>query len=473
MAIENRAELISHGNQKGRETVLAILEAGLKAPGPYAYENTQKMVRIVDGNLIVGHPDFSLPSGQEPIVFDLSKINNIYIVGGGKSIQPIVKALEDVLGERITEGHICIKKGDDVIVKRVGYTLAGHPLPDEDSVSGARKILDIEKKAKEGDIVFWCNSGGGTSLMALPAPGLTLKDVLDVSRLLYFERGASMPEINSLRFPMTNLRGKHEKHVHGATLIKIDVDEVPLKGRSFGSLRDKYPNEAISPPTYDRAIAVLEKYDCWDKVSESVRVFLKKADPRYLPPTEEEIKQRPFYPFRVSGPEYMLEAAKEKAISRGLNAAIFVSSLNDIEVRPVAETFAQIAREAELIGRPLEPPCVFIFGGELLVTVGNATGIGGRNQEFVMSAAERIAGSKNIVIASADCDGTDGPSDNTGGIVDGYTMERIAEAGIDLSQELNNHNTSYVLKTLGDTINSVRGANVRDLRVIYIGNKID
>jgi len=467
LIIKNRAELISHGNKKGREVVLDILEAGLKAPGPYAYENTKKMVRIVDGKLIVGHPEFSLPSGQETIVFDLSKINNIYVVGGGKSIQPIVKALEDVLGEQITEGHICIKKGDDVVVKRVGYTPAGHPLPDEDSVSGAQKILDIEKKAKEGDIVFWCNSGGGTSLMALPAPGLTLKDLLDVNRLLYFECGASMPEINALRFPMTNLRGKHEKHVHGATLIKIDVDEVPLKGRSLGSLRAKYPN------AYDRAIAVLEKYDCWDKVSESVRVFLKKADPRYLPPTEEEIKQRPFYPFRVSGPEYMLEAAKQKAISMGLNAAIFVSSLNDIEARTVAETFAQIAREAELMGRPLEPPCVFICGGELLVTVGKATGVGGRNQEFVVSAAERIAGSKNIVIASADCDGTDGPSDNAGGIVDGYTMERIAEAGIDLSPELNNHNTSYVLKTLGDTINSVRGANVRDLRVIYIGNKID
>ena len=467
MVIKNRKELVSHGNQKGREVVLDILEAGLEAPGPYAYENTKKMVRIADGRLIVGHPDFSLPSGREPIVFDLSKINNIYVVGGGKSIQPIAKALEDVLGERITEGHICIKKGDDVVLKRVGYTLAGHPLPDEDSVSGAWKILDIEKRAKEGDIVFWCNSGGGTSLMALPAPGLTLQDLLDVNRLLYFERGASMPEINALRFPMTNLRGKHEKHVHGATLIKIDVDEVPLKGRSFGSLRGKYPN------VYDRAIAVLEKYDCWDKVSESVRTFLKKADPRYLPPTEEEIKQRPFYPFRVSGPEYMLEGAKEKAISMGLNAAIFVSSLNDIETRPVAETFAQIAKEVELMGRPLEPPCVLIFGGELVVMVGNATGIGGRNQEFVISAAERIAGSKNVVIASADCDGTDGPSDNAGGIVDGYTMERIAEAGIDISRELNNHNTSYVLKTLGDTINSTRGANVRDLRVIYIGNKID
>jgi len=193
LAIKNRAELTSHGNNKGRETVFDILEAGLKAPDPY--ENTRKMVRIVNGNLVVGHPDFAEPPGQElivgypdsakppgrePIVFELSKVNNIYVVGGGKSVQRIAKALEDVLGERITEGHICIKKGDPIEVNKVKVTLAGHPFPDEDSVLGARKILNIEKKAKEGDIVFWCNSGGGTALMALPAPGITLEELQEV-----------------------------------------------------------------------------------------------------------------------------------------------------------------------------------------------------------------------------------------------------------------------------------------------------
>ncbi|GAI68091.1 unnamed protein product, partial [marine sediment metagenome] len=95
-------------------------------------------------------------------------------------------------------------------------TLAGHPFPDEDSVSGARKILNIEKKAKEGDIVFWCNSGGGTALMALPAPGITLEELQEVYRILYFEMGASMPEANAVRNLVTVLRGKHPKYVHGA-----------------------------------------------------------------------------------------------------------------------------------------------------------------------------------------------------------------------------------------------------------------
>ena len=465
--IKNRAELLSHGNRSEREKVLDILTAGLSAPDPYA--NTRKMIRISQGKLIIGQPEFSLPQGLEPLVYNLDDISNIYIVGGGKSMQPIAKALEDTLGELITDGHICIKKGDEVTVKRIGYTLAGHPEPDEDSVAGAKKILAIEKKAKAGDIVFWCNSGGGTALLALPVPGVTLNDFLAVNRLLYFEHGASMGEANALRFPITNLRGKHVRHVRGAALIKIDVDEQPLKGRSpsYASLLESYPD------AYDRAEAVLEKYNCVDRIPKAVRLFLDKRDPRYGDPTPEEIGRRPFHQFRVSGPEQMLEAAREKAVSLGIDAAIIAASLNDIEVGPVAETFAQIAKETEALGRPLKPPCAYILGGELVVTVGNATGSGGRNQEFALSAAGRIARSENIVVASADCDGTDGPTDTAGGMVDGFTLERCAEAGINLQRELANHNTNYVLRSLGDTIDLWRGANVRDLRVIYIGNMND
>ena len=465
VAIKNRAELTSHGNNKDRETVLDILESGFKATSPY--ENTRKMVRIENGNLIVGHPDFSVPPGQEPLVFELSKVNNIYVLGGGKAVQPIAKALEDVLGEQITEGHICIKKGDPIEVSKVGVTLAGHPLPDEDSISGARKIFNIEKKAKEGDIVFWGSSGGGSSLLALPATGITLDDLHEVSRILYFGCGASMPETNAVRNLITVHGGKHAQYVHGATIIHIRSTEFPpnLVSHKFELTSDE--------DAYVRAIGVLNHYDCWDKIPESVRKFLNKADPQYVPLTEKELQQKPYYAFKVMGPQYMLEAAKLKATSMGLKTIVIASSLNDIETRPVAEVFARIAIESEIMGEPFEPPCVFICGGEVVVAVGKAKGIGGRNQEFVLGAAQLIAGSKNIVVASADSDGTDGLTDIAGGIVDGYTLERITKAGINLSQELNNHNSSYVLKALSDAIYiEYSGANVRDLRVFYIGDTV-
>ena len=462
--ISNGSELVSHGNINGRKKTLEILDSGLKAPNPY--ENTKRIVRIEDGNLIIGDPVFAEPPGQEPVVFDLSTIQNIYIVGGGKSVQPTAKALEEVLGNRITDGHICIKKGDPVEVERIGVTLAGHPIPDEDSVAGARKILAIEKNAKEGDIVFWCYSGGGTSLLALPAPGITLAEVQDVCQKLYFGKGASMPETNAVRQLLTILRGKHPKYVRGAALVRILSDEHLPEKEFFHS--SPLPGHEGG---YARARRVLEKYDLWNRVTGSIRDFIDRGDPQFLLPNEAELNQRPYYRYRVMGPEYMLTAARSKAANMGLTSEIIASGLNDIEARPAAEVLAKIALESEVKGTLFKPPCSFICGGEVVVATGEKEGIGGRNQEFVLWAAKLIAGSRNIVIASADSDGTDGATDVAGGIVDGYTMERIAGAGINLDRELANHNSSEVLKMLDDRIYiNYNGANARDLRVFYIGD---
>ena len=115
--------------------MLDVLEAGLAAPDPY--ENVKKIVRIEDGRLLVGHPDFSEPPGQPELAFDLATIGNIYVVGGGKVAQRQAEALEEILGDRITGGQINAKKGDSVRLKRIPVTLAGHPIPDADSIAGA------------------------------------------------------------------------------------------------------------------------------------------------------------------------------------------------------------------------------------------------------------------------------------------------------------------------------------------------
>jgi glycerate-2-kinase len=169
------------------------------------------------------------------------------------------------------------------------------------------------------------------------------------------------------------------------------------------------------------------------------------------------------------GPEYMLKAAKRKAQEMGLNAHVLVSSLSDVEAGPVAEALAYMAQEVGTLGEPFAPPCALICGGELVVAVGDAEGVGGRNQEFALTAALRIAGSDNIVIASVDSDGADGTTGVAGAIVDGHTAQRASELGFDLGQELSQHNSNPVLEALDDTIDTgVRQTNVRDLRVIYV-----
>jgi glycerate 2-kinase len=148
------------------------------------------------------------------------------------------------------------------------------------------------------------------------------------------------------------------------------------------------------------------------------------------------------------------------------------SSLSDVEAQPVAHTLAYMAQEIEMLGQPLEPPCVLLCGGELLVSTGDSTGVGGRSQEFSLTMAARIAGSRNIVVGSADSDGSDGPTPAAGGIVDGDTWGRAKDARIDVAEELANHNSHAVLETLGDAIyTGIRGTNVRDLRVVFVGGR--
>lgn len=478
MIIKNREELLSHGNVAGRRIVLDILEAGMAAADPY--ENTRDLIRIEGNKLIVGNDrirrtdspgiaSLGLKGGaesQEPLVFDLDKVNNIYVVGGGKAAQRMAKAMEDVLGDRITEGHINAKKGDQIYLERIEVTLAGHPIPDEDSVAGARRILEIEHKAREGDIVFVSTSGGGSALMALPAPGITLQDLQEVYRLLYFECGAPMPVANAVRNLLTILRLKHARHVRGATLIQVSTPEEPPKVRTHLNHR----SDDVDP--YAHAIDILKRYGCWEAVSDAVRAYLLRGDLQYGPLRHDEWCGPNKHYFRVMGPEVMIDTALAKAAALGVPATVLSSSLNDIEARATGEVLAHIAQEIETLDRPVPAPCALLCGGEVVVATGKENGLGGRNEEFVLSTVARIAGSSRIVVGSADSDGSDGPTDVAGGIVDGYTAGRAAALGIDIDGALRRHDSYTALKALGDTIDTgILNTNVRDLRVIYVAAK--
>jgi glycerate 2-kinase len=474
MIIRNRDELLSHGHVEGRRQVLDILEAGLAEGDPY--DNVCRALRIEGGKLIVGSDEFPpgpmvghnmsrpRPFPPGPLVFDLDRIGDIYLVGGGKAAQRQAEAIEDILGDLITDGHVNAKKGDQIRLKRVGVTLAGHPSPDEDSVTGAQRIQDIERRAKKGDIVFMSESGGGTALLTLPAPDLTLRDIQETNRILYLEHGAPMPVANAVRFLLMTLRQKHSRHVRDATLIMFSTDERPPKAPVSLDPPNGMDNE------YDYAISLLKEYGCWGEIPEAVRQFLLRKDPAYGKLRTDEWYDRPHFRIRVMGPEYMLDAAELKARALGLHVSILVSALSNLESRVVGDCIAHIAREIEQHDRPLPAPAVFMLGGELVVTTGSNAGEGGRNSEFVVSAACRIAGSRRIVIGSADSDGSDGPTDYAGGIVDGQTLQRAAAAGLDVAAELRRHNTCGLLRGIGDAIDTgILKTNVQDLRVVYVG----
>ena len=477
MIVRNRDALLSHGNVAGRRVVLDILETGLAAGDPY--DNVRKTVRIEGGRLLIGSDEFPLgpmgacdpsrprPFPPAPLVFDLDTIGAIYLVGGGKAAQRQAKAIEDVLGDRITDGHVNAKKGDRIALERVSVTLAGHPNPDADSVIGAQRILAIERRAKKGDLVIMSESGGGTALLTLPAPGLTLRDIQEVNRILYLEHGAPMPVANAVRYLMMTLRQKHSRHVGDATLVMLSTDERPPR-TDISLDRPRGVDDE-----YDHAIYLLKEYGCWDEIPEAVRRFLMRKDPTYTSLRQDEWFDKPHFRIRVMGPEYMLAAAEERARALGLNVAIMASALSNLDARTVGEAMGHIAREIESHDRPLAAPCAFLVGGELVVAAGKDAGLGGRNQEFVVGAAARIAGSRRIVLGSADSDGSDGPTDYAGGIVDGDTVARAAEAGLPVPDVLRRHDTCGLLRRLGDAIDTgILNTNVQDLRVVYVGPEV-
>ena len=464
MIITNTEELLSHGNVEGRRVVLDIIEAGLRASDPY--DAVRRLVRIEGGRLKVGSEEFRESGGKPPLELPLTDIGRIFVIGGGKAAQRQALALEATLGDLIVEGQVNAKKGDDIYLTRAHVTLAGHPIPDAESVSGSERIVAVSRQARKGDIVFFSESGGGSALLTLPAPGLTLQDLRDVNRILYFERGATMWHTNAVRNLLTVLRSKEIRYVGEATFVQISTDERPpgLKVHAGRSDRRMTPAES-----YRHAIDVLHSYNCWDEMPEAVRQFLVAADPRYAPIQPEETEGKPHYRYRVAGPEHMLAAAEARARELCVTPMIVASSLSDVEARSAGEVLAFMAQETEVYGRPVKPPCVYLCGGELVVTVGNGGGHGGRNQEFVLAAAPRLAGSTRSVVASVDSDGNDGPTDSAGGIVDGQTVVRAHAGGHDVFAQLRRHDTSTLLGALGDTVHTgVRGTNVQDLRVVYV-----
>jgi glycerate 2-kinase len=470
----NRDEILSHGNVEGRRTVLDILETGILAGDPYP--NVRKAIRVEGNRLYVGTEDLPpgplglvapsrpRPAPSIPLVFDLDQVGHIYVTGGGKAAQREAQALEDILGDRITGGHVNAKKGDSIVLKRIGVTLAGHPEPDEESVSGAQRIVDLMHTARTGDIIFECESGGGTALITLPAPGLTLADIQELTRVMYLEHGAPIEAANAVRTLLTTLRLKHSRHAGDATLIMISTAE-----RATDSLNMTQRPRHVGDE-YDYAIYLLkEVYPCWDDIPEAVRQHLLRKDPAYGHLRQDEWFDKPHYRIRVMGPEYMVNAAEKRAQELGLDAGVLAVSLSNLESAMVGDAMGQIAHEIERRDRPVRAPGVLLMGGENVVATGPNPGLGGRNSEFVASAARRIAGSRRIVIGSADSDGSDGPTPNNGGIADGYTVERARAAGLDLDEDLRTHNSCALLRGLGDAFDTgILNTNIQDLRVVYV-----
>jgi glycerate-2-kinase len=464
--------------------VADILEAGLTAVDPYP--NTRRLVRVENEKLIIGGcPEMDL-SGYGDEVIDLSRTGEIYVVGAGKTVQRQAKALEDLLGDRLTAGAVTIKRGEEILLKRIEVIEGAHPVPDEKSVEGTRKIVEIARRAKEGDLVFTLFSSGSSSLFALPLEGYSLEEMRTVYKLAIQHGDQSIIWRVMKYFSAVN-SGRIVMMIHPARAVNLLMSikgYEPWHGRipKGGGWIPSWPPR---PRRLSDAVEEMKTELWWEELPSSMRAALERRDPKCEVPSLEDFRRAKSSYWQPVDNRRMLEAAKQKAEEHGFRGVILGTWMM-VQSSDAAEILASIARDCLMYGSPFNPPVALISGGEMTVPVGTATGIGGRNQEFVLSAAMRISemGGMGIVVGSVDSDGTDGPGTQlvsgdspvlptlAGGVIDGETVADAQAMGIDLQMELKNHNSTPVLTKLKSGIYTGNTGIVGgDLRVVLVPDK--
>ncbi len=449
--IKNADQLLSHGNIEARKTALEIIEYALAKADPY--RATKDLVSVQGNELIVGK-----------LRFNLKKHNRIFLLGAGKATYPIARALEELLGDRIADGVIVCKYGQQGKLSHARLHLASHPIPDESGLEASQKTLDLAKQTQPGDIVFGCVTGGSSALLPLPVQGVTLDDKKAVNQLL-LTCGANIIEINAVRKHLSRIKGgRLAQAIHPETyLINLTVSDV------IGDPLDYITDPTVpDTSTFDDARSTLTKYDLWAKLPKSVSEFLKSAGPDQETPKESDLAGHNRHDYILIKGDVACESAAQKAKDLGFNTMI-LSSMFEGESKELGRTFAAIAAEISLNNRPLTPPCVVIGGGETTVKIDGKAGEGGPNQEFAVSASLFMGNMRNMLIVGLDSDGTDGPTNFAGAIVDEGFVSRARQTGIDLFDSLKRHDVTPALRKLGDVIQTgATGTNVNDLKFVMI-----
>ena len=435
-----------------RQSYLPILEAALSAVEPRAC--TRQALQRVGNRVHVGRQ-----------TYDLSQVRNLYVVGCGKASAPMAQAVEDVLDDRITDGMVVVKYGHTTPVRYARLVEAGHPVPDAQSVAGARAVVDLAHQAGEDDLVVVLISGGGSALLTLPAPGLTLEDLQGLTELM-LRCGAAINEINVLRKHCSAVKGgqlaRHIAPARALGLILSDVVGNPLDAIASGPL-------VPDPTTFADAWAVVEKYDLVDSLPSRVHAHLQAGlhgEVDETPKSRDPIFDR-VQVVIVGDNARAAESAARAAAAAGYHTQV-LSTFVEGEAREVAQVVAALGKEVVHYRRPQPPPACLILGGETTVTV-RGTGTGGRNQELALAAALALEGWPHITVVALGTDGNDGPTDAAGGLVDGSTVARARAAGLNPLAHLQNNDAYPLLRATNDLlVTGPTNTNVNDLIFVFV-----
>ncbi|HLH73528.1 MAG TPA: glycerate kinase [Chloroflexota bacterium] len=395
--------------------------------------------------------------------YDLRRFSHIYVVGGGKATAPMAQAVESILGDRITAGVVSVKYGYTAPTRHIRIEQAGHPIPDERGVRATEQMLDLLRQAGPDDLVICLISGGGSALLVAPVPGIPLTDERRLTNAL-LRSGATINEINTVRKHLTRIKGGGlVREAAPATVISLILSDVlgdPLEVIASGPT-------VPDTTTFADAWRVLDDYGLIDDLSPAIRQRLEDGLAGRIPDTPkpgDPIFERT-QNVVIASNRRAVQAAVDQAARDGLNT-LLLSTFIQGEARVVAQVFAGIGRELHHSNHPIPRPAAIIAGGETTVTV-KGQGRGGRNQEFALAAAIHLDGIDNVTIVAFATDGSDGPTDAAGAIVDGTTVQRARAIGLDPRKALADNDSYAFFQKLGDLIvTGPTNTNVDDLYMI-------
>jgi glycerate 2-kinase len=380
------------------------------------------------------------------------------VVGAGKAAAAMALAVEAHWPWPL-EGLVVTRYGHGAPCRRIEVIEAGHPVPDAAGERAASAILAKVSGLGPQDLVLLLISGGGSALLSLPAPGLTLADKQAVNRAL-LRSGAAIGEINCVRKHLSAIKGgRLALAAAPAPLVALIISDVPGDDLSIIASGPSVADATTSAA----AQAILAKYS----IEAPPAVLRHLADPNSETPKPGDPRLAHVRNLLIATPQRALESAAGVAAKAGYTPIILGDAIEG-EARDVGIVLAGIAQHCARFGAPGKPPCVLLSGGETSVTV-RGKGRGGRNAEFLLSLALALQGHSTISALAADTDGIDGSEDNAGAVIMPDTLARAAAIGLDLKHMIANNDAYSAFAGLGDLImTGPTRTNVNDFRAIVI-----
>lgn len=383
----------------------------------------------------------------------------LVVIGAGKASAAMARAFEDAWEGEIVAGLVVTRYGYEIPCRRIEIVSAAHPVPDLAGCLAAERMLELVRGLGPDDLVLSLISGGGSSLLPLPLPGVTLEEKQELSRQL-LNSGASIGEINCVRRHLSGIKGgRLAAACHPARVVTLAISDVPGDDPADIASGPTVPD----PTTCSDALDILRRY----RISAPAHLLrcLESGAGESVKPGDHRLENSSFR--LVATPQAALEAAAQVAAAHGIPAYI-LSDRMEGEARDVGKAMAGIALQVARRGEPFAPPCVLLSGGETTVTV-RGTGRGGRNVEFLLSLGIALGGEKGVHALAADTDGVDGQEEVAGAYLAPDSLQRAWDKGVNPKSSLDANDGHGFFGAIGDSL--VTGptlTNVNDFRAILI-----